>query len=126
MRFLLDTHILLWFLSANKQLTNSKRELINNGDHKIFISLVSLWEIAIKLSIKKLNIDYDFSELPNILKRHEIDILNISFSHTQIVKELPLHHGDPFDRILIAQAISEELTLITEDQNFKHYDVTLA
>jgi PIN domain nuclease of toxin-antitoxin system len=121
MRFLIDTHILLWFLSADKHLKIKKREVINNTDNKIYVSIISLWEIAIKLSIEKLKLDYDFAELPKLLQKHDIEITGISFLQTELVKNLPRHHGDPFDRMLIAQAISEDLTIITEDQNFKLY-----
>ena len=122
MRYLIDTHILLWFFSADKQLKNNKREIINNTDNEIFISIISLWEIAIKLSIEKLKIEYDFEELTELLQKHDIKVIGISYPQTKIVKDLPFHHKDPFDRMLIAQAISENLTIITEDQYFKSYE----
>jgi len=121
MEILLDTHTLLWHLTDNPKLDKSKSALIENAENKKFISIASLWEIGIKKSIGKLAVNQAISELlPD-----EINILNINTSHIDKVTELPFHHRDPFDRIIIAQAIVENLTILTVDDNFKYYDVKI-
>jgi PIN domain nuclease of toxin-antitoxin system len=118
MDYLLDTHILLWFINGEEL----DWDLIN----KIFLSIASLWEIAIKHSLGKLPLQSEFSELKEILHDTNIEILPIEFSHLQELLVLPDIHNDPFDRIIIAQAIHENLKLITRDSKFKGYaaDIT--
>lgn len=125
MHLLLDTHILLWFLSANTLLKKEKKRLINDTDNIIYVSLISLWEIAIKLNIGKLDIDFEFSDLPMLLKNYDIQVLGLTFPQLAYFRSIEKHHSDPFDRMIIAQAITENLTIITEDQNFKLYQVKL-
>lgn len=118
MQILLDTHIYLWWLSDNKKLSLHARKLIANADI-VYVSTVSLWEIGIKIKLGKLRGDIDaiidgiyacgFRELPVIA------------DHVRQLLSLPLHHHDPFDRMLIAQAMTEPLQLITVDQTLKPY-----
>ncbi len=121
MDILLDTHILLWHLSDNPKLKTEKSKIIENPENRIFFSLVSLWEIAIKTSIGKLKITQPIDSL--IPK--EIAVLGLRIAHIQKVKELLFHHRDPFDRMLIAQAMEENLTIMTDDAHFKKYDIKL-
>ncbi|MBW4473606.1 MAG: type II toxin-antitoxin system VapC family toxin [Stenomitos rutilans HA7619-LM2] len=119
---LLDTHTLLWFLDDDPQLPSVVRERIENADTS-FVSIVSLWEIAIKISIGKLRLNYSFHDLQDLLDRFEIEVLPLAFTDIEQYLNLPLHHRDPFDRMLIAQAMSHDLTLISRDEQFDAYSI---
>ncbi len=121
--YLLDTHTLLWYLEADPQLSKKALEIIENLEIKSIISHVSLWEIAIKMSIGKLSIQMPFSELEPKLLIDGFHILPISSSHIIAYSELPLHHRDPFDRLLIAQAIQDHLPILGNDDAFDTYPV---
>jgi PIN domain nuclease of toxin-antitoxin system len=118
---LLDTHTLLWFLEDSPKLPSEIKEQIENNN-EIVVSIVSFWEIAIKLSINKLRLQFEFQELPTILEELEISILPLSFEDTNIYLSLPLHHRDPFDRILIAQAMNSSLSIASADIAFDAYE----
>lgn len=102
--FLLDTHTLLWFLSADEQLSSEARHNIAALQNKCFISIASLWEIAIKIKIGKLHFQFDLQELGVHLDRNNIELLPITFEHILEPMDLEDQHRDPFDRIMIAQA----------------------
>ena len=121
MQLLLDSHTLLWALDdAYKQLEPDVLHMINEPDNLVYVSLASLWELGIKVSIGKLKLPADFFEsLPEL----GYEILTITLPHIKTYMRLPLHHRDPFDRILVAQAISEKLTLVTRDPNIFQYNV---
>ncbi|WP_432741756.1 type II toxin-antitoxin system VapC family toxin [Methylobacter sp. G7] len=121
MNLLLDTHILLWHLADNPKLSFEASDLIENDDHQKFLSIVSLWEIEIKRNIGKL----DITQPIETLLPKEIIILPLNIEHIGHLKNLPFHHRDPFDRIIIAQAIVEKFTVITDDGFFKSYDVPI-
>jgi len=121
MEILLDTHILLWHLADNPRLKKAKSKIIEDPKNKIFYSIISLWEIAIKTSIGKLEISQPIAGL--IPK--EIYLLDLKVEHIQIVKELAFHHKDPFDRLLIAQAMEENLSIMTNDAYFENYRIEL-
>ena len=125
MAFLLDTHTFLWFLEGNEKL--SKKALIKMLDlnKKCYISIASLWEITIKLQLGKLELNFDFNELVEYLKRNHIEILPIYFNHLKVLSVLPLYHRDPFDRIILSQAIAEKFTIISQDSEFKSYKAKL-
>ena len=118
MRLLLDTHLLLWWLSANSQLPKAALQLIADPANTIFISAVSLWEIWLKLSIGKLDLPDDFA---NRLRSEQFENLPVSAEHTRQTAFLPWHHRDPFDRMLVAQAQVEKLTLLTVDGALSAY-----
>ena len=122
MSFLLDTHILLWFLENDSKLSNQVREVITNREYLIFVSAISAWEISIKQSLGKLIAP---SNLEEALRFSNLEILAMTLAHGIKVADLPMYHKDPFDRMLIAQALVEGLTIITVDQKFKFYDVPL-
>lgn len=122
MKYLLDTHVLLWWLAGDNRLSNKVIEIISNPSHLIFVSAATGWEIAIKKAIGKLESPDNLEEA---LKVNKFEPLAILFRHVVLAGELPLHHKDPFDRLLIAQANHEELTLITHDKIFTHYLVPL-
>jgi PIN domain nuclease of toxin-antitoxin system len=121
MRILVDTHILLWYVAGNPKLDISLREILQDPYNLKMVSIVSLWEIAIKTNIGKLSISYPLDKLVPL----DFQLLDIDIIHLLTYQDLPLHHKDPFDRILIAQAMSEELEIMTLDENFPSYDIQL-
>jgi len=121
MDILIDNHILLWHLTDNPKLSKEKSEMIENANNRKFFSIASLWEIGIKKSIGKLEITQPI----NTLVPNEIIILDIKIPHIEKVIDLPFVHRDPFDRIIIAQAIMENLTIMTDDEYFKQYNVKI-
>ncbi len=125
MDYLIDTHTLLWYFKGDELLSKTAKEIIDSVDEKKFISIASLWEMAVKLNIEKLKIDYPFSEIEKKINARHITILGINFQHTEQIIKLPLHHRDPFDRMIIAQSIIEDLTVISKDKNFTLYPIKL-
>ncbi|MGB0560266.1 MAG: type II toxin-antitoxin system VapC family toxin [Spirulinaceae cyanobacterium] len=119
---LLDTHILLYFLNNDRRSSDSIKLLIEEiGD--VFVSVISLWEIAIKHSIGKLSLDFELRELPGFLEQLEIQILPLTFTDIEQFSTLPFHHRDPCDRMLIAQAIARSLVVVSADPAFEAYPV---
>lgn len=121
MDLLLDTHTLLWFLTGNEQLTERAEKLIIAKGNRSFVSMATLWEISIKNGLGKLHIQGGYRSLMHDMKRNGFHLLPIAFSHTALQNELPLYHRDPFDRMLIAQAITESMNLIGKDRAFDTY-----
>jgi PIN domain nuclease of toxin-antitoxin system len=122
MPLLLDTHALIWFLDADTRLPANTRTQIETTPI-IFVSVASLWEIAIKVNIGKLTLLAPFSAIePNLLALG-ITQLPITFKDLEIYLSLPLHHRDPFDRILIAQAINHSLSLVSQDTQMDAYAI---
>jgi PIN domain nuclease of toxin-antitoxin system len=123
MNILLDTHTLLWYLEDSKNLSSKAAEIIEDPSNTLRVSIASLWEISIKLGLGKLSLQNSFSELEEVLKQLKIEVLPITFSDTECYLNLPLHHRDPFDRILVAQAINHSLVLVSRDVAFDAYDL---
>ncbi|MDR6807263.1 PIN domain nuclease of toxin-antitoxin system [Dyadobacter sp. BE34] len=121
MRYLLDTHTFIWFNQGDPLLGDTIRLLIEDADNEIHISIASLWEIAIKTSLKKLPSPAPFDVLRDDLIRLNIQLLHIKFEHTALVNKLPFHHKDPFDRMIASQAICENLDLLSCDDKFDKY-----
>ena len=121
--YLLDTNALLYFLYDNEKLSPRASKVIYHGNDKICISIVSLWEIAIKSSIGKLNIKSSISKIAHTCEKEQFDILSIKPFHLDEVGQLPPIHGDPFDRLIISQAVTENLIIITKDGIIPQYDV---
>ena len=122
MKYLLDTHTLLWFLSGDNRLRDRARELVKDSSNERFFSVASLWEIAIK--VDKLALTKPFNQLfPEQLEFNGIKILNITVDSLTKLTVLPFHHRDPFDRLIIAQALVKELTIIGKDTAFDAYGV---
>jgi len=117
LRLLLDTHILLWWLTQSKQLTRQARSTIV-GAEAVFVSAASAWEMAIKASIGKLKTPDD---LEIQMRANRFVELPVKVGHAIVAAELPRHHGDLFDRMLVAQAAAESLTLVTADARLKAY-----
>ena len=123
MAYLLDTHTFLWFVSGDNQLPASVRDKIKDIHQPCFLSAASLWEITIKKQIGKLTLGISLEELFNYADRNQIEIVPINYSHLIVLSNLPTHHSDPFDRLIISQAISENLILLTRDKGLKKYKV---
>jgi PIN domain nuclease of toxin-antitoxin system len=119
--FLLDTHIFVWAMESNKLLPESIKNKIANPNNKVFVSVASIWEIIIKRNLKKIKVDFD---IETSIEKAGIEIIPIETSHALEIEKLPHHHKDPFDRMLVAQAIAENLIIITEDEKIKKYDVS--
>lgn len=121
MKYLLDTHALLWYLFDEEELSSTAKELINN--EFCYYSKVSLWEIAIKQTRKLLEYKQPISKIIDACKEEEFEELFVSGNSLELIKTLPDIHRDPFDRILIAMAIENDLTIITKDSKIPLYDV---
>jgi len=117
---IIDTHVLLWWLADDPLLPDSFREIIGNTDNICFISSASIWEISIKSSIGKLEIPGKYLD---ILRDQGFHDLPVYWEHADKAGTLPFHHRDPFDRLIISQAIIEELTILTTDKMIPHYKV---
>jgi PIN domain nuclease of toxin-antitoxin system len=125
MKLLLDTHTFLWFITGNSRLSSDARSLIEDTANDKFVSIVSLWEIALKFSLGKLNLTDDFDVLfPNQLRINGFEELAIETKHFYEIVKMPFHHRDPFDRLIIAQAISEKMSVISIDTAFDDYTVS--
>jgi PIN domain nuclease of toxin-antitoxin system len=123
-KLLLDTHTFLWFIGGNSSLSKRARTLIEDETNQIFLSTASLWEIAIKISLGKLTLSDDFETLVSEqLTVNGIELLEISVNHAALVANLPFHHRDPFDRLLVAQAQAEQMAVISKDESFDAYEV---
>lgn len=121
MRVLIDTHAFLWYLGSTKSLSAKVVGLIESDETDVLFSMASLWEISIKNSRGKLNIGIGYESVPEVLTRYSIDILTISFEHTLQQNRLPFHHNDPFDRMIAAQALVENIDLVSIDDVFDRY-----
>ncbi|HQV22218.1 MAG: type II toxin-antitoxin system VapC family toxin [Moraxellaceae bacterium] len=115
--FLLDTHTFLWMVSDDVRLKAAEKHIMNA--EQLYLSMASWWEIAIKINIGKSS--YDYAELLTIAKKMHLDFLPITPQHGQTLLTLPFIHRDPFDRMLVAQAISEQIPLLTHDQTLTSY-----
>lgn len=123
MQYLLDTHTFLWFLNGDDQLSNKARICIENPHNDCYISIASFWEIAIKISLKKLILEMSFKELYNESDKNGFSLLPITFNHTSKLASLKFYHRDPFDRIIICQALIDNLTIIGKDSSFEEYGI---
>lgn len=105
MNYLLDTHIFLWYIDGNPNLSPAAKSIIENSQSVKFVSIASFWELAVKSSINKLILNNQFEALPKYMIKNGFLLLSIDFKHLLNLKNLPLHHKDPFDRLIIAHAI---------------------
>jgi len=125
MKVLIDTHILLWFQSLDNKLPAATRQRVELSPDDHFVGQASLWEIAIKHSIDKLKLDRDLPTTFALIEEAGFRILPLERAHMLAVATLPLHHRDPFDHMLIAQAKAEGMHILTADPHFSAYDVSL-
>jgi PIN domain nuclease of toxin-antitoxin system len=122
-RFLLDTHVFLWLIQGDPQLSDRVKAIIADDASQLNFSVVSIWEIAIKLNIGKLKIEHSIEDIYQLLAQLKIEILPIERLDLDRYLTLPLHHRNPFDRLIISQAIERELILISADGSFEPYPV---
>jgi PIN domain nuclease of toxin-antitoxin system len=120
LKLLVDTQAALWLLAEDRRLPTTARRLVFDEDVDCFLSAAAVWEVAIKRSLGKLDAPADFHVY---LKRHGIAGLPIYDRHAMLVADLPRHHGDPFDRLMVAQAIAEEMAILSIDKVMHAYDV---
>ena len=125
MEFLLDTHTFLWFAFGDEKLPIQIQDKIKNLKNSCFVSVASLWEITIKQRLGKINLTLSIGELFRLAELNQIEILPISSEHLIKLSKPPLHHKDPFDRLIISQSISEKLILISRDSEFAKYKIKL-
>ena len=121
MNLLLDTHVLLWWLDDNPTLSRDARDAISDSNNLVFISAAVIWEIRIKQALGKLKIPKSFRK---VLEDQSFEMLDITTEHAHAIGDLPPHHRDPFDRMLIVQARIEKFVIITRDNIFKKYQVS--
>lgn len=123
MNYLLDTHTLIWFFDGNRKLSLKAQKAIETNNNNNYVSIASIWEIAIKISLERLIINLPFKNLNKELIKNNFQLLPITFHDIVILTSQPFHHNDPFDRIIIAQAIANNYTLITKDKLFSAYSL---
>jgi len=124
MRLLLDTHAFLWFVVGSSDLSATARGLIEDAENEKLVSIASAWEMAIKASLGRLAVAQPFDEvLGGQISRNGFGLLNVSLAHLATVSTLPFHHRDPFDRLLVAQAMVEQLEVVSVDDAFDAYGV---
>ena len=126
MRVLLDTHTFLWFIGGDGRLSDRARSLITDPANSRLLSVGSLWEMAIKAGLGRLRLEFAFPELvERQVRGNGIDLLPIRPAHLDVVASLPLHHRDPFDRLIIAQAVAEGMPVVSRDGEFGPYPATV-
>ncbi|MEK7559016.1 MAG: type II toxin-antitoxin system VapC family toxin [Patescibacteria group bacterium] len=118
--YLVDTHIFIWWLSEDKKLNKSTQKILKDPNSHIYVSIATLWEISIKNTAGKLPLKTTITEMVSF---SGFELLSINLSHVLNLGKLPIYHNDPFDRMLIAQAKAEGLTLLTDDRKIKKYDI---
>src|SRR5438874_676644 len=125
MKLLLDTHTFLWFIMGNPNLSAKARAAIESITNEKYVSVASVWEIAIKVSVGKLSLSAPFSSLiPEQLSANGFELLNLEVAHASALIRLPFHHRDPFDRLLIAQAMVEQMQIVSVDSAFDAYPIS--
>ena len=125
MRLLVDTHVFLWFILDDPRIATNARPLLVSPEHERFVSIASVWEVAIKHGLGKLELKSGLTGFLDDIVNANFELLDITPGHILSLSTLPLHHRDPFDRMLIAQAKHEGMHLLTADPHFEIYDVLL-
>lgn len=124
MKLLLDTHSLIWFFSGNRQLSTTARIYMEDVKHQKSISLATVWEMAIKQSKQKLTLALPLEDyIQQKLNLEDFELLSINLNHLAIISSLPFHHNDPFDRLIIAQAMVEKIPILSRDLAFDDYGI---
>ena len=123
MNLLLDTHTLIWFLNGDEKLSNKAKSAIEDTKNSKIVSIASIWEIAIKLSIEKFKFAKGFKHFLDMVEDNGFEILPMTFEHAIELSTLEFLHRDPFDRLLISQCIVDKLIIITKDINIKRYKI---
>lgn len=124
MKVLLDTHALLWYYQDSPELSDKVKELVADESSDVAISVASFWEIGVKLSVRKLELGEPFEDFADtVVYAHKFKVLGIELPHIAHISRLPMHHRDPFDRMIIAQSFCEEMPVVTVDLKFERYGV---
>lgn len=124
MKVLVDTHTFLWDLLSDHRSSRLAKQMLKSDEHELYFSLVSLWEFAIKIKTGKLNaLGSSVAYLRDEMENYSMQLLPIRYQHILALESLPVHHSDPFDRLLIAQAITESLPILTDDKLLAQYPV---
>lgn len=123
MRLLIDTHVFIWSFQNTKRLSKKAAIELTNPENEFFVSIVSVWEMQIKIMLDKMDLGGPLTEIISEQRSNGIRILDLNLSHALQLEKLPSEHRDPFDRMLISQAIVEDMTLVTADKRFKEYAV---
>jgi PIN domain nuclease of toxin-antitoxin system len=123
MKYLIDTQILIWLFGLSDNIPKNIYKILKDTNNEILVSSVSIWEIAIKKSVGKLTFPFELKNIIDEIEKLNINILDISSEHLIEVADLPFHHKDPFDRLIISQAIIENLPVISSDKNFDYYEI---
>jgi PIN domain nuclease of toxin-antitoxin system len=124
MNYLLDTHVILWLADNSTKLTQSMKTIIIDQNANKYVSVVSAWEVEIKRAIKKLTIEGGIYEFFNIIDENGFELISVEKEYVKQLAKLPLQHHDPFDRMLIATALVENMTILTVDKNIHQYGVS--
>lgn len=124
-RYIIDTHTLLWYWSGDSRLSLKAKDLLEQKENQILLSVASLWEMAVKISINKLTLPVSFADVKYKLAEDSIELLQIQAEDAEILAALPFHHRDPFDRMIIAQAQHHQIPVIGIDEIFKNYLLTI-
>jgi PIN domain nuclease of toxin-antitoxin system len=125
MKCLVDTHAFLWFMAGDPRLSRAARRAIEAGDDEWCLSAASVWEMAIKSSLGRLTLPSPASEYVADKVQNGLRVLPVDWPHAAAVERLPFHHHDPFDRLLVAQAQSDHLSIVTKDSIFRQYGVSV-
>jgi PIN domain nuclease of toxin-antitoxin system len=125
MNLLLDTHIVIWFITNDGKLSKKIKNIIEDSNNRCFISIVSYWELSIKYSLGRLDLNSTVEEIFNIIEKSGFDILPITLNHIIQLSKLEHFHNDPFDRLIISQSVIENLHLVSNDNYFPAYNVQL-
>jgi len=123
MDLLLDTHSLIWFLNGDEKLSDKVKIAIEDSNNSKIVSIASIWEIAIKISLDKFRFPKGFKHFLDMVEENGLEILPITFEHAMVLSTLEFIHRDPFDRLLIAQCMADNLILATKDDNIKRYNI---
>ena len=125
MKLLLDTHSFIWFMNGETSLSQKAKELIEDASNEKYISVASIWEMAIKINLGRLSVKGGIKKALTDISSNNFTELNISSELLLIVEQLPHHHRDPFDRLLISQAIFEKMAIVSKDPEFKKYNISV-
>jgi len=123
MNYLLDTHTLIWFLNGDSELSVKSRMIIEDPENNKFVSIASIWEIAIKISLNKFKFEKGFKKFLELIERNGFEIMPISVEHALAVSSLKFIHRDPFDRVIVSQALTDNMTIVTKDKTIVKYKV---
>ena len=124
MNILLDTHAVIWFFENNKRLSQTAIDVVYDLENMIYVSVASVWEVAIKLSTGKLEFSGGIDNFIETIYKNEFDLLDIRPNHIKASARLPFIHRDPFDRMLIAQSVAEGMAIVTADEHILKYDIS--